>query len=397
MRHCLALLCICLLPMLSVAQTELDESAMIYSFKGIQYATKDTSFYISFRFRMQPRMGVYSTSGDDLNIDEVEARIRRLRMRVDGFIINQKLSYSIQLSFARADTDFENSGFANIIRDAVIFYKPHKNFYVAFGQNKLPGNRQRVNSSGQLQFADRSLVNNTFNLDRDFGLKAYYSTKIGKMGFGLKGAVSTGDGRSVNFTDNGLAYTFRGELLPLGLFTNGGDYSEGDMEREPKPKLALGAGYSHNSKAIRTGGQLGKDLYEARDIGTFFADALLKYKGWALTGEFMSRNADNPITFNEDSTLTRHVYKGWGINAQTSYLFKKNYELAIRYSIIVPHADIAHLEQQTEVAEIGATKYVNGHRIKVQLNVNYTVKAGNYALSNPGNRWGALLQVEVGI
>jgi phosphate-selective porin OprO/OprP len=111
----------------------------------------------------------------------------------------------------------------------------------------------------------------------------------------------------------------------------------------------------------------------------------------------MSRNADNPITFNEDSTLTRHVYKGWGINAQTSYLFKKNYELAIRYSIIVPHADIAHLEQQTEVAEIGATKYVNGHRIKVQLNVNYTVKAGNYALSNPGNRWGALLQVEVGI
>jgi len=379
------------------AQTELDERAMIYSFKGIQFATKDTSFYINFRFRMQPRMGLTSVSGEDLNIDQVEARIRRLRMRVDGFIINRKLSYSIQLSFARADTDFENTGFANIIRDAVVFYQIHKKFYVAFGQNKLPGNRQRVNSSGQLQFADRSIVNATFNLDRDFGLKAYYNTMVGKMGFILKGAVSTGDGRSVNFTDNGLAYTLRAELLPMGLFTNEGDYSEGDLEREPKPKLAFGVGYSFNSKALRTGGQLGRDLYAARDISTIYADALFKYKGFAFATEFMSRDAQSPITYNEDSTLTRFVYKGFGLNAQTSYLFRKNYELAVRYSLLSPNKEIQHLERQTDVIEIGGTKYLNKHRIKVQLNVNYTIRQGNYALSTSGNKWGALLQVEVGI
>ena len=36
----------------------------------------------------------------------------------------------------------------NIIRDAVITYRPNRHWNLSFGQTKLPGNRQRVNSSG---------------------------------------------------------------------------------------------------------------------------------------------------------------------------------------------------------------------------------------------------------
>src|SRR5690606_2801014 len=98
----------------------------------------------------------------------------------------------------------DNTGIANIVRDAVIFYNFTPDFYIAFGVNKLPGNRQRVNSSGQLQFADRSIVNAAMNIDRDFGLKAYYKHKIGgKAIYHLKGAISTGEGRVANNTDNG--------------------------------------------------------------------------------------------------------------------------------------------------------------------------------------------------
>ena len=57
----------------------------------------------------------------------------------------------------------------------------------------------------------------------------------------LKGAFSTGDGRNALPIDGGMAYTGRIEWLPFGAFTNKGDYSEGDIEMEPKPKFSLGS------------------------------------------------------------------------------------------------------------------------------------------------------------
>jgi phosphate-selective porin OprO/OprP len=377
-------LLLCIVSFSALAQGELDERAMIYKFKGLQFATKDSSFYINFRFRMQNRLGLYSNSATDLGIKEVEARVRRLRMRIDGFIMTRKLAYSIQLSFSRGDTDFENTGFVNIVRDAVIFYHFTPKFYVAFGQNKLPGNRQRVNSSGQLQFAERSIVNGTFNIDRDFGIKAYYKNHVGNMWFNLKGAVTTGEGRSVNFTTNGLAYTGRMELLPLGEFTKEGDYSEGDLEREPKPKISLAGGYSYNHKAVRTGGQLGKELYAPRTFGVLITDLMFKFKGWAYAAEYMKRIIDNPYTVNDDG-LIRYVYSGQGTNHQLSYLFKRNYEVAFRYSLLLPDKIIAASEMRTEVLELGATKYINKHRVKLQLSALYNIKGGNYSVSNPMN------------
>ena len=379
------------------AQTELDEQAMIYRFKGIQFATKDTSFYINFRFRMQPRIGFQTLEANKFEIDKVDARIRRLRFRIDGFIVSRKLSYSIQLSFSRDDTDFDNTGFANIIRDAIVFYRPVKNLQIALGLNKLPGNRQRVTSSGQLQFADRSIVNSTFTLDRDFGIKVYYTAMLGKVGINLKGAVSTGDGRSVSFSDDGLAYTMRGELLPLGQFTNEGDYSEGDLDREPEPRMSIAGGYCYNKGALSTGGTLGKELYAQRDMGTVIIDGIFKYRGMALSAEYLSRTAKDPVTYNEDSTLTRVVYVGWGVNAQASYLFKNNLELAVRYSVISPSAAVATIERQTDVCELGLTRYINRHRIKAQLNMSYLIRGGAYSTDNPGNRWNALFQIEIGI
>src|SRR5690606_23981483 len=152
------------------------------------------------------RLGFKQTM-DGMDKGNFDARIRRLRMRMDGYIYTPKISYSVQLAFTRSDQDFDDSGIANIVRDAVMFYNFDDDFYISFGQNKLPGNRQRVNSSGALQFADRSLVNENFTLDRDFGISLNLSKKIGAMPINAKAAVSTGEGRAAAATDPGLAYT----------------------------------------------------------------------------------------------------------------------------------------------------------------------------------------------
>lgn len=380
----------------SIAQQESDESAMIYDFKGLQFKAPDSSFYINFRFRMQNRLGAYTTSGNDLDIEEYDARVRRLRMRVDGYLYNPKLAYSVQLSFSRGDQDFENSGVANIVRDAVIFYNFSPKFYMAFGLNKLPGNRQRVNSSGQLQFAERSIVNAAMNIDRDFGIKAYYKNKIGGLSYHLKGAITTGEGRSANSTDNGLAYTGRVEVLPFGNFTGEGDYSEGDLEHELTPKLSLAGGYSFNRKTNRSGGQTGEILYSPLDLKTWIFDAIFKYNGWAYAGEFLKRDAADPLTYDADNDL-RYAFTGKGTNHQLSYIFRSNYEPAFRYSWLLPSKKISFTEDKREVLELGASKYLRGHRVKIQLNVNYQATNSRYNFSAPGNRWGVLTQFELGI
>ncbi|WP_400262846.1 porin [Sphingobacterium sp. SG20118] len=226
---------------------ERDDRATILNFKGIQFHSNDSLFYTNFRFRMQNRIGFTEKLDGETN-GEWDARVRRLRMRVDGYIYTPKISYSIQLAFTRSDQDFDETGIPNIVRDAVVFYNFTDDFYISFGQNKLPGNRQRVNSSGQLQFADRSLVNSKFTVDRDFGMSANLSKKIGEVPINAKVAISTGEGRAASGTDGGLSYTGRVEFLPLGNFKNGGDYSEGDLEREETPKLSIGGGYSYNDR-----------------------------------------------------------------------------------------------------------------------------------------------------
>jgi len=390
----LLLSCTVCLAYRAVAQTEVDERSM--QFKGLNFASKDSLFFINFRFRMQNRMGFVTEDAEDLGVREWDARVRRLRLRGDGYILGEKLAYSVQLSFSRGDQDSENTGVANIVRDAVVFYHFTDNFYIAFGQNKLPGNRQRVNSSGQLQFADRSIVNSTLTIDRDFGLKAYYVNTLGNAVYEFKGAISTGEGRSVNNTDKGLAYTGRVEFLPFGSFTNDGDYSEGDLEREQKPKLSLAGGYSYNKATTNTGGQLGEDLFAPVDMKTLMFDAIFKYNGWAYAAEFIKRDVNNPLTYNSNGKLS-YAYEGYGLNNQLSYIFKSNFETAFRYSYLEPSKRLAAFEDTREVYELGLTKYLRGHKVKAQINMSYNVANQNYSLNHHKNYWGAMFQIELGI
>ncbi len=152
-----------------VAQTEIDERALIEVKDGISIRA-DSLFLLNLRFRMQNRFGLTSAAGDDLDIATVDARVRRLRLRFDGFVLSERFQYYIQLNFSHSDLDLDAGGVAKPVRDAMIYYHLNDRFYFGFGQSKLPGNRQRVISSGNIQFPERSIANNAFTLDRDFGL-----------------------------------------------------------------------------------------------------------------------------------------------------------------------------------------------------------------------------------
>lgn len=377
-------------------QAEISPSPYFTYGSGLGMISPDSLFMLNIRFRMQNRAAFTTVDENDLTIDQVEARVRRLRLRFEGFIYTPKLYYLIQLAFSRADMDYDDTGFPNVIRDAMVIYRFNEHFAIGLGQTKLPGNRQRVNSSGDLQLPDRSIVNSIFNIDRDFGAQVYYNNNIQGFHYVLRGAISSGDGRNITASDRGLAYTGRLELLPLGRFTNGGDYFEGDLVREPKPKISVGLTLTSNQGAIRTGGQLGTFLYEARDIETRMLDLLFKHNGWSLSTEFLKRTSPNPITQNTDGDI-RYVYAGHGENYQASYLFKKNYELTGRFSRVRPDAPIQLLEEEVKQYTLGATKYIRGHRLKLQADVTYEQNHWLQGNNADLNRWQLRLQIEAGI
>jgi len=379
-----------------VAQNESDERSLLQVQKGISF-TKDSLFSLNMRFRLQNRIGFRTESGEDLSFEQTDFRIRRLRVRLDGFVFNPRIQYYIQLGFSKSDMDLDGGEVAQPIRDAILYYHFSPNFYVGLGQAKLPGNRERVISSGNLQFAERSIANSFFTLDRDFGVFAYYTIPSqGKSVYQFKGAISSGEGRNPSVGDRGLSYTGRMEVLPFGKFTNGGDYSEGDLELEARPKLSLGASYNYNESGSRSRGQLGPELYQKRDQRVFIADMMLKYRGWALLGEYFSRNASNPITYNPLG-LRQAVWVGTGQNLQVSKLISKQGELAIRYAQITPKQSIRNLEMQREETTLGYTHYVGGHRVKLQGNLGYSWANNQLLLSETANYWFGLFQVEFGI
>ncbi len=364
--------------------------------KGLGLTSPDSIFQLNIRFRMQNRVTYMEEEGEESTID---GQIRRLRLRFDGYVGDPRFLYALQLSFAPGDVGEVREGEnINIIRDAMIFYRPNRHWNIGFGQTKLPGNRQRVNSSGGLQLTDRSINNARFTIDRDFGLQVHNLNEyLDKFSYNFKGAISMGEGRnSTDEPDNGLAYTGKVELFPFGAFTKDGTYFEGDIVREQKPKFLLSGAYQFNNKARRTQGQLGEDLFAKRDMHSILVDAMFKYRGWAAMAAYMQRLAKDPVTVNpDDATDIQYVFTGKGFDYQLSYVFPSNYEVIGRFSTQNVHDDIKAFAPDQKQYSIGLTKYIWEHAFKGQVEVS--LDDLSYLDGTSKQNWYIRFQVEIGI
>ena len=382
----------------SIKNNDLKLAALpYYSYgKGLGVTSPDSLFQLNIRFRMQNRVTYIDEEYED---KRYEAQIRRLRLRFDGYVGNPKFLYAIQLSFAPGDVGvIEDGDNINIIRDAVFFYRPNKNWNLMFGQTKLPGNRQRVNSSGALQLTDRTINNARFTIDRDFGFQVYYlKEKKDNFSYNIKTAISTGEGRNWTKTsDDGVALTGKIELFPLGSFKKNGIYFEGDILREEKPKLLLSGAFHQNNRAVRTQGQLGNQLFEPRTMRSVFLDALLKYNGWSVMSAYMQRDAKKIVTIDpDDNTNFNYVFAGEGMDYQLSYVFPSNYEIIGRFSTQKVDNEIKQYTPDSKQYSLGLTRYLWEHTFKLQAEITYNEL--EYQFEQSKNNWYARFQIEIGI
>jgi phosphate-selective porin OprO/OprP len=308
--------------------------------------------------------------------------IRRSRLKFDGFAYSPKLKYKVELGLSNRDQSGASQYTSNAPRqilDAVLKWNFSGNFVLWFGQTKLPGNRERVISSANLQQVDRSLLNSRFTIDRDMGIQLRHHFNLTDT-FLVKEIFSMAQGEGRNITKGNLGghqYTTRVELFPFGDFASKGDYKGSDLKFEQKPKLSLGFAYDFNNNASKTrsnqGSYMTNDVgYFSTNISTLFMDAMFKYKGFSLMAEYADRKADDVFAKNADGTLTGDVVQvGNGLNLQSGYLLSKTVEVSARYTNISLDKVITGKGAENQYT-LGLSKYISGHSLKVQTDLSYT-------------------------
>lgn len=352
----------------------------------INFVAKDSSFSIKFAPRFQVRsVSSWDYNGNQYGSPEHNFIVRRARLKFDGFAYSPKLKYKIELGLSNRDISGANEFNRNTPRyilDAVIMWNFARNWELWAGQTKLPGNVERVVSSANLQLIDRSLLNSRFNIDRDMGFQIRHHFNLSNK-FIVREALSFSQGEGRNITTGNLGghqYTGRLEFLPFGKFTGKGDYSGSDLKFEEKSKLSIGITYDYNNNAVKNRSNQGSYMLIDKDgkiensnvfksnISTLFIDAMYKYKGFSFMGEYADRSADKTSYVNSEGD-TKYVQVGNSLNLQAGYLLSKTLEVSGRYTNV--DWDKAIGKDTENQYTLGVSKYIAGHKLKVQTDISY--------------------------
>ncbi len=345
--------------------------------KGINFMAADSSMSMKFHFRFQNLFHAsYDAASDSWSSGYL---VRRSRLKFSGFAFTEKLKYKAEIGLTNRDIsvskeDGNGSGASRLVLDAVLKYKFCKNWAVWAGQTKLPGNRERVISSANLHFVDRSNVNSKFNIDRDVGIQLHGKYKFGNN-FIIKPklAWTMGEGRDITSgNQGGFNYTGRVDILPMGEFAKKGDYIAASIVREETPKLALGFTYNFNDDAVRQQGQLGNFIYDStgtayamNDLSAIQADLMFKYKGFSLASEFATTSAGSKI-----DGLSKNYNTGSGFTIEAGQFISEKSEFAVRYTTVSPDDEAYSAITETTEYTLGFSRYVVGHSLKIQTDIS---------------------------
>ncbi|MRI00913.1 porin [Kriegella sp. EG-1] len=347
---------------------------------------KDSTWTMKVGARMQFLTKVNWDQNEDSGFENLQQdfSIRRARVKFDGFAYSPKLKYKIELGVSNRDISGASEFTSNsprYILDGVLMWNFYGNFEFWMGQTKLPGNIERVISSGNLQQVNRSLLNSNFTIDRDQGIQIRHLFNLTEN-FIIKEklAISQGEGRNITSGNlGGLQHTARLEFFPFGDFRA---YIASDLKRIISPKLMLAVTLDHNKDAVKTRSNQGTYMindigFFETDINTIFVDVMFKYLGYAFMAEFAHRDATDPLAKNSDGSLTGDIVQiGNGLNLQTGYLLRNNWEVSGRFTNIDFDKTITGLSTQNQYT-LGLSKYIVGHKLKIQTDFSYLAEEIN--------------------
>jgi hypothetical protein len=337
--------------------------------KGATFEFGD-QFSLNVRARIQVRYQLDLPPEDETGAREPlqTVNIGTARLWFSGHAFTPDLTYMVQLAVAARDY---RDGATSPVYDAFIDYRAHRDFSLKVGQYFVPFDRLRTVREFALQMGDRPVPVQQLTLDRDVGITAYSDNFLADNS-PLAVRIGAFGGAGIHQTaskEPGALVVGRVELRPLGKLD---DDSEGDLERRVKPALALGAAVARNWNTNRVRSTTGATYAEGTvDYLHAAADLVFKWRGIALQGELLVRDADSDTVEDATGAPVGFSQSGRGWVAQASYTFDPPFEIVGRASGLyaLGGTDPAFAElAETSGREVGAglNYYINGHKAKIQ-------------------------------
>ncbi len=375
----------------SLAPDEAGEKLVQYKKdQGLVLETKDggTSLWLGLRFQYR------YTDLDGSPVDpatlpsqkEDEFSLNRGRIKGGGHLLHP----SVQLY---SEYDFSE----DYLLDFRTTIDLHDQLSIRAGQWKTEYNRERIDSSGKQQFADRSLANYWFTIDRQLGVEVQ-----GRLGKETSADISywlayvSGEGRGGGWDDgDGLG------MLHVQWNTMGGvsDFSQSDIKRQKSAQLAMGCGgvYGRSQYTrFSSGGGTQLPGYETDgqsryQLTQFMQDSSFRANGFSWQQEVHWKEVEDRHEGSTRDLVGGYAQAGYFVHEAWDAL-PEPLEVAFRYAVVDPDTSVGSNLQQEYT--LGSNWFFSGHRNKLTADTSYIDLDDP---SDPSSEWRFRLQYELSI
>lgn len=311
----------------------------------------------------------YTDADEDAGAESTSSfEVTKARIAVSGNALHNEFYYKVEGDFVKGSTE---DGEADArLTDAYIGWQACDWLDLRMGQFKTGISKQFNVSEYALQFPDRSIASDFFDLDRQNGLMGTTNFMDGQvwLSAGIYNGESDGEGINRPGTDQNhtgivnLRWNAMGSIDPK---------SESDVDWTDDPALQIGAAYAFSDRETADG-----DF----DNDTINVDATFMYQGWSLQGEYYVANGEFDTDGDDSSEIEPQ-----GFYVQLGYfLDPKTLEVAARYSLVdcddgATDAGVCSLSQSNEkVNEVNVSinYYWWKHHLKGQLGFTHLNERG---------------------
>jgi len=188
--------------------------------------------------------GLAASGGDGVDASASSFEVERARLEFSGHIMKD-IQYYIQL-----DMDDDDGGSAGLL-DYIVSYSFMPELGVTVGRQKAAFGKQENTSSGRLMFADRSLVNEVFNLGRGTGVEAFGVLAVDDVTnvhyrAGVYNEFRTTGSTPNAHNDNSPAFAARAVIPQMGA-TPADFENESDLAYHENPVSQFGTSFAYTN------------------------------------------------------------------------------------------------------------------------------------------------------
>jgi hypothetical protein len=300
-------------------------------------------------------------------------------MKIGGHGYKPWVKYYFEVDLQPSKTFSSSSANASArVIDWRIDVQPWEEFGFRVGQWKVNYNRERVDSSGRQQFAERSIVNSIFTIDRQVG--AMIKGRLNKgTPFDLRyyAGLFNGEGRASDNANNQMMKMARIQWNVLG-----GDlkWRQSDVKRHEKPTLQIAGGWAGNKGPCTKWSSSGCGSLKGFSVasnGTRFnieqyvAEVAYKYQGLSLQSEYHWKDIKDTETGVEHGLKGSYAQVGYFFN-ELNKSIPEELELAFRYAFVdEPDSSSLNQENNREEFTVGANYFFAGHNNKITVDYSY--------------------------